>query len=221
MRMGDPSTSQNISNLLQTNLLGVFGVVTGAIGTITGVISLFISWFNHKYNTPKIEIDRMYLIIPHWVSTDWAGKTVKDLENYFLDYELEIVVRNKTGGAGSIDKPRLVIQIPNGKNLFFKKYKSICAYPSTAHMESEKKSENMTESWTVRHGKAFNLGGGEKADDRLEYEVENPQNIFDIVNNFNRLMYFVDYVDNNGKYHKKRITRMISEDDDRQDTEVL
>ncbi|EKD86857.1 MAG: hypothetical protein ACD_37C00121G0001, partial [uncultured bacterium] len=176
----------------------------GIVGTITGVVGLFVSWFTFKYNTPNIEIDKMDLVIPDWAKSNWKGKAINDLKSSFLDYELEIVIRNRRGGAGSIDKPNLLIKIPDGKHLLFlPKYRIIVVNPQTEHTESKKESENITNIWTVRHGRAFNLGGGEKVDEKLEYEVEKPEMIYAIVQNFDKLQYFAEYWDNNGKHYEK------------------
>jgi hypothetical protein len=205
---------ESLNNLAQANLLGLIGAITGIIGTVTGAIGLLISWINSRYNTPKIEIDKLDLIAPHYDRTDIENKVVRDFESGFLDYALEIVVRNKTGGAGSIDKPYLMIGIPTGKNIFFKKYRYLKIQPETEHTESKKESESVTKYWTVRHGRSFNLNGGEKIDDRLEYGIEKPQDIFDILKNFNSVNYSIEYTDNHGKIYNKRIKNVIDEDND-------
>lgn len=186
----------------------------GIVGTVTGLAGMLISWLSFKYNTPKIEIDKMSLVIPNWAARDWKGKQVSELKNNFLDFDLEIMVRNTQGGAGSIDKPNLLIKIPVGKRLFFlKNWESIILLPQTQHTESERKTENMTEIWTVRHGRAFNLGGGEKADENLKYDTDKAETIYKIVQNFERLQYFIEYMDNHGKRYEKKIERIFNESD--------
>lgn len=205
---------KNLADIINSQAVNTFWQVNfwGIVGTITGVAGLTVSWFAFKYNTPSIEIDKMYLTIPDWIKRDWISKTVADLKDSYLDYKLEIVVRNKRGGAGSIDKPNLLLKIPDGKHLLFlPKYRTIVAYPETEHTESKKESENITSVWTVRHGRAFNLGGGEKLDEKLEYEVEKPEMIYAIVQNFDKLQYYVEYSDNNGRHYEKRIERIINE----------
>jgi hypothetical protein len=195
----------NDINFWQANFWGILGTVSG----LTGVI---VSWFNFHYNTPKIDIDKMYLIIPSHIPGVLKHKPIAELKKLYLGYELEIVVRNKRGGAGSIDKPNLVIKIPNGKKFgFFLMYKTVVVNPQTQHTEYQKESENVTSFWTVRHGKAFNLGGGEKVDERLKYEVNDPEMMHAIVENFENVHYFAEYWDNNGKHHEKRIRRTINE----------
>jgi len=183
----------------------------GIIGTIAGAAGLVVSWFTFKYNTPEIEIDKMFLIVPDDAIPHWKNKSEVELKNGYLDYELEIVVRNKRGGAGSIDKPNLLIKIPDGKHyLLLPKYRIITACPQTEHTESKKESESVTSYWTVRHGRSFNLGGGEKADEKLEYEVEKPDMIHAIVQNYDKLKYFVEYWDNGGKRHEELIKRLLN-----------
>lgn len=185
----------------------------GIVGSITGFAGLVVSWFTFKYNTPKIEIDRMYLVIPDWAPRSWKDKTLAELKSSFLEYELEIVVRNKRGGAGSIDKPNLAIGIPYEFLRFLNKERLIILPPRTQHQESERESENITSYWTVRHGRAFNLGGGEKADENLKYYLRNSQQIYDIVHNFEKLRYYTEYSDNHGKRHRQKITRIYNESD--------
>jgi hypothetical protein len=185
----------------------------GILGSITGVAGLIIGWFSFKYNTPKIEIDKMHLVVPDWAERDLKGKTIQQLESRYLDYELEIVVRNKRGGAGSIDKPNLVIGIPNKAFYFINSYRYIILPPDTEHEESKKENESITNFWTVRHGRAFNLGGGEKVDENLEYESDDPKQIFDIVQNFSNIRYYTEYRDNNGRYYRKRIFKIYNESD--------
>ena len=188
----------------------------GILGSVTGIAGLIISWFSFKYNTPNIEIDRMYLVIPDWVAKDWRKKTVAELKSSFLDYELEMVVRNKRGGSGSIDKPNLVIGIPNKLMRFFTKEQFIKVAPITEHQEREKDKDysgggELWHEWTVRHGRAFNLGGGEKADERLEYHIYKAEHIFEIVQNFDKLRYYAEYSNNNGKLHRVKITKLYNE----------
>ena len=184
----------------------------GIIGAITGGIGLAVSWLTLKYNTPKIEIDNMYLVVPDESFIALKNKAISDMKSSYLDYELEIVVRNKRGGPGSIDKPNLLIKIPDGKRLILlPKYKTIVAHPQTEHTESKKESENITSYWTVRHGRSFNLGGGEKTDEKLEYEIEKTDMIYAIIQNSNELLYYVEFWDNNGKRYEKRIEQLLKE----------
>jgi hypothetical protein len=194
------------NTFLQANLWGIIGTVSG----LTGVI---ISWLTFKYNTPGIEIEKMRLIIPDWAGRDWKGKSIKDLESNVLEFKMEIIVRNKSGGAGSIDKPTLLLNIPDGKKLLLiPKFRTIRISPVTQHQEYQKESDNITKFWTVRHGKAFNLGAGEKSDEELEYEIyRNPQLIHEIVENLENIKYLVEFRDNKGKRHERQIEQVSKE----------
>lgn len=190
----------------------------GIVGSVTGVAGFIISWFALKYGTPQIEIDRMYLVIPDGAARDWKNKTLKNLKSNFLNYKLEIVVRNKRGGPGSIDKPNLVIGVPHKFMWLFNLERHIVIAPKTQHDESKKDTSysGAGELWnieTVRHGRAFNLGGGEKVDEMLKYYIHKPKHIFDIVQNFDKLNYYAEYRDNNDKHHIKKITRTRNESD--------
>lgn len=199
------------NTFLQANLWGI-------IGTISGITGVIISWLTFKYNTPGIDIEKMHLIIPDWASRDWKGKSIKDLESNVLEFKMEIIVRNKSGGAGSIDKPTLLLNIPDGtKFLLIPKFRTIRISPVTQHQEYQKESDNITKFWTVRHGKSFNLGAGEKSDEELEYEIyNNPQLIYEIVQNFDSIKYLVEFWDNKGKRHERQILQIVRESETRQ-----
>jgi len=192
------------SNFWEANFWGI-------LGSIAGLAGLIISWISFKYNTPKIEIEEMHLIVPDWVARDWKGHSIEQLKNSVLEFELEITVRNGRGGSGSIDKPTLSIRIPEGKKFkFFKNYKFIRIKPITEHEESERESESITRIWTERHGRAFNLSGGEKVDAKLIYQTYRyPQNIFDYINNYDEARYFIEYRDNLGKKSKLEIKNVV------------
>lgn len=200
------------SNFWQANFWGI-------VGSISGIASLIVSWFNFKYNTPRIEVEETHLIVPDWVIKDWKNKSVEQLKDSVLTFELEIIVTNKQGGSGSIDKPMLLIRIPNGKKLsFFTKYKFIKIRPITEHTESEKESENMFKIWTERHGRSFNLSGGEKLDDKLKYQTyKYPKNIFDYIKYYEQVKYYIKYRDNRGKKIRKEIKNIINKSDIEED----
>ncbi len=183
----------------------------GILGTVTGVSGVLISWLGFKYNKPKIKIERITLVIPDWISTDWAGKTIKDLESKVLSFELEIQVSNRKGGAGSIDKPTLLIVVPRKKRSWFSRSEVLKIYPRTQHEEYERESGNITTYRTVRHGKSFNLGSGEKADEKLKYISYNAKIIQKYANNLSRASYYIEYVDNKGKRHKEKIRKILKE----------
>lgn len=184
----------------------------GIIGTISGLSGVLISWATHKYNTPKIEIDEINLIISDEFIPSLKNQTVVQLKNSFLEFKLDIIVRNSQGGPGSIDKPNLLIKIPFGKRFFiFPLYHTIISYPHTEHTEYERENENTTKFWTVRHGRTFNLGGGEKADDQLEYQIDDPEMIYQIVQHFSSIQYLIEYKDNKGKKYVQKIQRLTNE----------
>ncbi len=187
----------------------------GILGSITGIVGLIVSWFSFKYNTPKITVEETHLIIPDWVARDWNGRILEELKNSVLEFELEITVRNERGGSGSIDKPVLLISIPE-KTVwrFFTKRRIIKIQPVTEHTEWEKESENVTKAWVERHGRAFNLSGGEKVDEKLTYQTYRfPKNIMDYVNNFDNAKYYIEYRNNFGKKRREKIKNILNKTD--------
>jgi hypothetical protein len=187
----------------------------GILGTISGLLGIMLGWVSFKYNKPKIEIEEAILTIPNWVKRDWVGRPISQLTNNVLEFELDVVVRNERGGSGSISKPQLKLYFPaKNKFILLKNYKSILIKPITEHVEYEKESESVTKFWTERHGRAFNLTGGEKIDERLTYRVSrNPQLISDYVKNIDVIKYSLEYTNNFGKTIEKRISRLMNYED--------
>lgn len=208
-------SSPSASTFWQANFWGITGTVTGIIGAIGGIIGVLVSWFSFKYNTPKIEVEELSLTIPDWVFRDWKGKSIEQLKDNVLEFELEIVVRNTQGGSGSIDKPVLAIKIPDGKQFkFFTRYKLIRIKPVTEHYEREQESDNVYKTWTERHGRAFNLSGGEKIDDKLTYQTySNPKIIHDYIQQNEHAEYFIEFRNNMGKKYRVKIKNLFKESD--------
>jgi len=186
----------------------------GLVGTISGIAGFLVALFSYIYNIPKIKITHMVLITPdsRWINAQLFGKKPEDLKDRFLDYKLEINVRNSRGGAGSIDKPTLLVKIPYGKNLFlFQKFKEIKIFPNTEETKYKRIDSVTSEIYTVRHGRAFNLSGGQSIDDLLEYSLDKATELYEVIQKFNNLKYFVEYYDNNGIKCRKKIIRVIPE----------
>lgn len=202
-----------IDNVTQQNNAFWQANFWGILGSITGIVGLIVSWFSFRYNTPKIKVEDTHLIVPDWTARDWKGHTLEQLKNSVLSFELEISVRNERGGAGSIDKPALLITIPEKVIFrFLTKRRTIRIFPVTEHTEYERESENTIKTWVERHGRAFNLSGGEKVDAKLTYQTYKfPQNIMDYVNNFEEARYYIEYRDNFGKSRKEKIKNIINE----------
>jgi hypothetical protein len=180
-----------------SNNTGLVALYSGIVGAATGLFALFISWLNFHYLTPKIKIDKTYLIVPDETVIGLVNRTIEDLKSSYLDFQLEIVVRNKRGGRGSIDKPDLVIEFQDA---------TIARIPpETEEIEYKKIDNNTTETSVVRYGRSFNVDGGQKVDDQLEYELLEPETIHKIVRNFPNLKYYIEYTDHKGRRHKNAI----------------
>ncbi|MEO6078124.1 MAG: hypothetical protein ABIP54_05025 [Candidatus Andersenbacteria bacterium] len=192
----------------QATFWGILGAITGIIGAMAGAIGFVVSWLSFRYNIPKIEVETAILLLPgDWLISRSKTESDHDLKNSILEFELEISVRNKRGGSGAIDKPTLIIQTPIRKK-WFQLLRSLVIKPITQHQESEQVSENTSNIWTVRHGRSFNVAGGEKIDDRLKYRLRGEDRFEDIrlvANNFQKLKYFIKYRDNRGRLHRDMI----------------
>src|ERR1700722_987445 len=156
---------------LSESTLSIIGVIAGGIGAVTGLISLGVSIFTYRYNIPDIKITELELQYPdHMVQL--AGQTVEQLKNHYLEFELSVVVKNKRGGSGSIDKPILLLRTPKDKIFgIYQRYSFIKMNPTITSTDYIKKSENITSIITNNLGSSFNVAGGETINDVLSYET--------------------------------------------------
>lgn len=188
----------------------------GILGSTTGIAGLVVSWLVYQYNTPKIEIANIVLIRPNpeWIKEHLAKKSKDFLKGRYIHYEIDILVRNRRGGSGSIDKPTLLIKIPIKKILsYFQLYDTVVVSPKTEEIVSERINSIMSKSHTVRRGYAFNLLGGQSIDGRLEYIIENPEALEEIIENYDSLKYYIGYSNNFGEPYIKKIRKIILENE--------
>jgi hypothetical protein len=174
----------------------------GILGTVTGVTGVIVSWLNFKYSKPQIEIEELQLEVPSWAK-NWEGKSIEELKSRYIDFELEIILRNKKGGQGSIDKPNLILNFPD------KKQKNIILKPITEHNEYERESDSVLKISTIKHGRTYYLNGGQKIDDNLRYDCRNPQDIHDYIQYYSNIKYLIEYKDNFGKKYNTKIKKIV------------
>lgn len=176
------------------------GAIAGIVGACTGIPALIISFFAFRYNTPKIIVEKAYLKLPSKnLLSNLVGRD--DISSSFVDFDLEIIIRNRRGGAGSIDKPTLKIQFPNS-NLH-----SILLFPVIKHRESIDNGQNsstfrMLFTTEVRDGYAFNINAGQTIDDDVKYYLYGSKNLEGLksyIENNQKAAYSLIYKDNNGK----------------------
>jgi hypothetical protein len=178
----------------------------GVIGTASGVLGLIVSWLNWNYSKPKIQITKLKLETPR--VKGYQNITKSNLIKYSIDYNLHIRIRNKKGGPGSIEKPVLIIRFPVGQKFFLaKKYEELLLDPITQHREDTPMGPNSYSSEIIRHGEAWNLGGGGITDDKLRYYLEDKDKeiFFDFIQNIEKVKYYIEYHNNFGKRFRKRI----------------
>ncbi len=200
---------------IEPSFWSVFGAVTGTFGTVTSIIALVISWISSRYNTPNIKITELSLQIPDWTPEEFANKLPEQLKGKYADFELDVIVKNSRGGSGSIDKPKLLIRLPDGKRWrFLPNYRYIKLPPRTVEHEYKQETENVSSWITNNLGKAFNLVGGQSVDDTLAYTIKG-QTLHDYARNFDAASYFIEYHNNFGKKKRIRIKELIRESDTR------
>lgn len=171
----------------------------GLIGTLSGVSGLLIAWISSRYQRPKIKIVRSELFVP---SMDYVRRIIA--RNAILEYKLELVVANKRGGQGSIEKPRLVIRLP-------KEYvpRDVYVRPTVKELESLSESSTFRTFKEIRLGHSIELTGGDIEDAEIKYVVSGNDLAY-VVKNYGVLEYFLAYRDNQGKSYRTRIQSVIS-----------
>lgn len=176
----------------------------GIIGTVSGTLGLIISWLNWRYSKPKIIIAKLELQIPPIKNIDNYVSKQKQKE-YYIKFILNIRLRNKKGGSGSIEKPLLIMKYKlNNKFYFFPKYKEYILKPKTKHTEWVQVNESISNGKVIRHGEAWNFNGGETIDDELIYLFTDSE-FYDFAKNWEKLEYYIEYYNNFGKRFYKRI----------------
>lgn len=180
------------------------------LGLILAGIGLAISGANYFYSKPKIKIYRESLFIESFLIAN-EQNTLENLINrtsdIWINFYLEIFIRNEKGGDGSITKPILEIKIR--EKMF--KWKPIQLPPTIEHHESERVDDHTTSSWTVRDGAAYNLSASSYLDDMLKYNMrigtkESEKETLKLLASPDVLKkYTLIYFDNKGNKRTKRI----------------
>lgn len=185
----------------------------GIVGTVSGALGLLISWLNWRYSKPHIRIAELILTRPSKTQiANYKGKSEEELSSNFLVYKVDIRLRNKKGGAGSIEKPYLVITVLSKKlSLFHRWWHDIRIKPVTSHIETTQISSYLSSSEVIRHGEAWNFNGGQIVDDELEYRIRNPSDLVAISSSYDAMRYSMEYHDNFGRKFRKQIDNI--EDD--------
>ena len=170
----------------------------GVIGALTGISGLLISWMNWRYGKPAIEISSLRLtrINPKWVTSQHASKSIEELKNHFLLFTLDLRMRNKKGGSGSIEKPDLVISIPGKSRLFL--FGNILKVRIKPSIDTD-----------IVDGKAWNFTGGQTRDDAVRYALSQADDFYKVVQNYERTSYSIEYFDNFGRKIKKEINHIF------------
>jgi len=178
----------------------------GIVGTASGALGIIISWLNWRYSKPKIKITELCLEAynPGWVQSSYNITNKEDLRSHYLSFKLNIVLKNKKGGSGSIEKPILVLIIPkNGQFLFIKISEKVFIKPQTKYYNGSDFSDS---------GVAWNLKGGETINDELEYDLcgdKDIEKMIRVIKNYKNLQYSIEYSDNFGRKYNSEVKNII------------
>lgn len=187
------------TNFLQTNIWGI-------VGAFSGVIALIISFLNWGRSRPKIVVTKVSLVRKNPMQiAEWFNSKSKDqIRDHILDFDLHIVIINKSSSSGSIEKPRLVFSTHSGKKISIAPYKAYSEPADKLNPAAWKfKSKELETTWK--------LEGGEIVEDDIKYVVENADDIYEIVDNYTVTAYLIEFTDNFGKIHKMPISSVFEE----------
>tara|TARA_Y100000310_G_C20337724_1_gene648308 strand:- start:177 stop:515 length:339 start_codon:yes stop_codon:yes gene_type:complete len=82
-----------------------------------------------------------------------ANESVEQLKNRFIDWKLDIYVRNARGGPGSITKPSLLIRFPGSRKAFFARREESELFPRVRdHEECNRRQEGITTQYDKVEG---------------------------------------------------------------------
>ena len=201
--MAIPASTASSAGFWTVTFLGIFGTVSGIIGTLSALFGLWISFRIFKYNQPSISLEIVELSYPKLFKDAAEAKdralraegAILDplyaADNPKLYFDLYININNETGGEGSIQKPRLIIKNLHGKDLY-------SINPTTSRIKSNPlQMDDLGENYYLR-------GGDRKDREHLYYRVGDSIQDYLMKDKFH-FRYYIGYKDNSGKYHEKEI----------------
>lgn len=135
------------------------------------------------------------------------------LDRTNIDFMLNLFVRNAGAGSGSIDKPFLIIKLPNTDEILIK--------PNTKELEVRPpvKDGFMTYSANIEHdlGGTIFLEGGQSIREEIEYDLKTqalPQQQKEaIISSYGSAEYSIKYKDNLDKEYVERINNIYFDDE--------
>lgn len=171
----------------------------GLLGTFSGIAGLIISYFAFRYKKPSICVDGLKLnysklLLQYYSDEKSKGYFSQDDPyncNSFIHFDLYFNIANKSGGAGSIQKPKLIIRELQGKG-------ALCT------------TEPITSWYSMRGfkdlGKTIYVNAGERMDRvHLEYQIHDIPCGKRLLKERFLFRYYVSFDDNEGKNHEKEI----------------
>jgi hypothetical protein len=134
------------------------------VGALTGIVGLYLHWRQTRFDLRVELADLRYE--PEAVE-QLAARAPNDLAGTMFDFQVDLHLQNRGSGTGSIEKPRLELQLPQGKRHVIR--------PQIESVRSEvlERSPGFSRSrvWTERHGGSYSLGGRARCDDLIDYTV--------------------------------------------------
>ncbi|MDR3558600.1 MAG: hypothetical protein P4L61_03645 [Candidatus Pacebacteria bacterium] len=180
--------------------------IWGIAGTLLGVFGISVSLSNWSNSRAKVVITKLDLVRknPEQVAQHYEHISKDRMIDQTLDFELNIAMRNKGNGSCSIGKPLLVFSLPSGKKIKISPFK--------AHYDVADKTDET--SWNSKRSletAAWKFEGRQILEEEVRYVIGNIDDLYEIVDNYNLTGYSIEYSDNLGRNHRKKIGSVLEE----------
>lgn len=180
-------------------------IIVAAFGATTGAISLLSQWWSTRF---KLAFERAALRYEPEAVKQLRDRPAEQLNRSFFEFEVEIELLNIASGRGSIEKPRLEIQLSDGT--------TIIQYPDTQERKSEEipGHPGAQRIWMERWGNSYSIAPRERLDDALSYMIDfdDGQRFLAFLQGFDQLSFALLYRDHRGREQCCRITDRVGVD---------
>jgi hypothetical protein len=184
----------------------IIAIIVATIGATTGAISLLRQWLSERF---RLVFERAVLRYEPEMIEELAGRPPDQLEETFLDFEVEIELLNRGSGTGSIEKPRLELAHPGSG--------PIQVFPDTQARRSESLPgvPGGTRIWIERFGNSYTIAPHERLDDALSYVVEfrDGEKLKRLLGEFDSVSFSLLFRDHRGRERRRPISRREGVDD--------
>ena len=173
---------------------------------VLGLFSLILSLSNRHQLKPKIILSKLELIRknPLQIKEWYEHKSREHIVDHMLDFQLNLILKNKGGGQVSVEKPSLLFIMPSGKQ--------IRAEPFVISNQPGQDTP-VPSAWTIPVQKetSWSLSGGQILQKEVRYVISDINDLYEIVDNYSLTAYAIEYSDGLGKKYTRDIISVFEE----------